>query len=183
MAAVVVFHATLYGAVVSSAPSRLPSRRNCTPPTPTLSAAVAVTSTVPDTVAPAAGDAMDTVGGVTSFEPRETTSATGAPGSSTLPAAGVELITRPAGIVSLNAVVTAPTVKPAPVIAVVAAACVMPTTFGTTRTSAPGATMVPSENCNSSMFRSVSVPSLPVPKPAPAVWTTVTVPFPFKVTA
>src|SRR5947207_14332768 len=63
---------------------------------------------------------MDTVGGVTSFEPRETTSATGAPGSSTLPAAGVELITRPAGIVSLNAVVTAPTVKPAPVISVVA---------------------------------------------------------------
>ena len=36
----------------------------------------------------------------------------------------------PAGTVALDAVVTVPTVRPAPVIAVVAAACVRPTTFG-----------------------------------------------------
>ena len=43
-----------------------PSSRNCTPATPTLSAALAVTVTDPDTVAPAAGPVIDTVGGVTS---------------------------------------------------------------------------------------------------------------------
>ena len=36
----VVFHGTEYGAVVSSAPSAAPSRRNCTPTTPTLSEAL-----------------------------------------------------------------------------------------------------------------------------------------------
>jgi hypothetical protein len=40
-------------------------------------------------------------------------------------------MTAPAGIVALGDVVTVPTVKPAPVIAVVAAACVSDTTFGT----------------------------------------------------
>ena len=41
------------------------------------------------------------------------------------------LITLPAVTVLLAAVVKAPIVSPAPVIAVVAAACVCPTTFGT----------------------------------------------------
>ena len=52
---VVVFHATAYGAVVSSAPSAPPSSRNCTPATPTLSEALAVTVTVRLTVAPDLG--------------------------------------------------------------------------------------------------------------------------------
>src|SRR5262245_4115927 len=51
--AVVVFHETLYGAVVSSFPRLLPSSLNCTPTTPTLSPAVADTVTVvPETVVP-----------------------------------------------------------------------------------------------------------------------------------
>src|SRR5882762_607469 len=48
-AAVVVSHATAYGAAVSSRPSGAPSSRNRTPATPMLSAAVAVTDTVPET--------------------------------------------------------------------------------------------------------------------------------------
>ena len=66
--AVVVFHETVYGAVVSSAPRFAPSRRNWTPTTPTLSDALAVTVVVPVTVAPFAGAVMLTVGGVVSFE-------------------------------------------------------------------------------------------------------------------
>src|SRR6266436_2656665 len=49
-----------------SAPSAAPSSRNCTPATPTLSEAVAVTVTTPDTVAPELGAVMLTVGGVVS---------------------------------------------------------------------------------------------------------------------
>ena len=48
--------------MVSSAPSWVPSSLNCTPVTPTLSEAVAVRVTVPDTVAPAAGAVRLTVG-------------------------------------------------------------------------------------------------------------------------
>ena len=55
-----------YGDVVSSVPRLLPSRRNCTPTTPTLSDAAAVTLIVPDTVAPLAGAASETVGAVVS---------------------------------------------------------------------------------------------------------------------
>src|SRR5439155_1751048 len=61
-----VFQEVEYGAAVSSAPSAPPSRRNCTPATPTLSEAVALTVTVDDTVAPFAGDVMLTDGGVVS---------------------------------------------------------------------------------------------------------------------
>src|SRR5262245_1541062 len=61
-----VFHETLYGAAVSSAPSGSPSSRNCTPATPTLSDADALTVTVFDTVAPAAGVVSDTVGATVS---------------------------------------------------------------------------------------------------------------------
>ena len=39
---------------------------NCTPTTPTLSEALAVNWTVPDTVAPPAGAVRDTLGGVVS---------------------------------------------------------------------------------------------------------------------
>jgi len=63
---VVVFHDAEYGVLVSSAPRLLPSTRNCTPATPTLSLAVALTVVVPDTVAPFAGELMLTVGAVVS---------------------------------------------------------------------------------------------------------------------
>src|SRR6185295_9045602 len=65
--ATAVFHATAYGAAVSSPPSGLPSTRNCTPTTPTLSDALAVTVVVPPTVAPFAGAVTLTVGGVVSL--------------------------------------------------------------------------------------------------------------------
>src|SRR5439155_16030656 len=53
--AVVVSHAMEYGAVVSSAPRFAPSSLNCTPATPTLSDALAVTVVVLETVDPPAG--------------------------------------------------------------------------------------------------------------------------------
>ena len=46
-------------------------------------------------------------------------------------------MTFPAATVLLAAVVTVPTTRPAPVIAVVAAACVRPTTFGTATCAGP----------------------------------------------
>ena len=52
--------------MVSSAPSAVPSTLNCTPVTPTLSEALALTVTVPDTVAPAAGAVRLTVGALVS---------------------------------------------------------------------------------------------------------------------
>src|SRR5438552_3824052 len=61
-----VVHEIVHGAAVFSAPRLAPSSWNCTPTTPTLSAAVAVTETVPDTVVPAVGAVIDTVGGVRS---------------------------------------------------------------------------------------------------------------------
>src|SRR2546422_274190 len=65
--AIEAFHATEYGAAVSSAPSGAPSRRNWTPLTPTLSDAVAETVTEgPDTVEPFAGAVIEMAGGVVS---------------------------------------------------------------------------------------------------------------------
>src|SRR5205807_7404316 len=61
-----VFHATAYGADVFSAPSGAPSPKNCTPATPMLSAALALTVIVPVTAVPADGAVMATVGGVLS---------------------------------------------------------------------------------------------------------------------
>src|SRR3989344_9303700 len=65
--AVVEFHAIEYGAVVSSAPTFVPSTLNCTPTTPTLSGALAEMVTVPETVAPSAGAVRETVGLVVSL--------------------------------------------------------------------------------------------------------------------
>ena len=62
----VVSHIVSNGALVSSAPMFAPSSRNCTPTTPMLSEASALTVTMPDTVAPPAGAVMVTVGGVVS---------------------------------------------------------------------------------------------------------------------
>ena len=55
-----------YGAAVFSVPRLTPSSLNCTPATPTLSLAVAVTVTVDDTLAPAAGAVTVTAGAVVS---------------------------------------------------------------------------------------------------------------------
>src|SRR5258705_9649522 len=64
--AVAVFHDTEYGAAVSATPRLMPSSLNCTPTTPTLSDALAVTLVVPETVAPEAGAVILAVGGVVS---------------------------------------------------------------------------------------------------------------------
>ncbi len=66
LVAVRVSHATEYGALVSSAPRLAPSSLNCTPLTAVSSEALAVTLTVPPTVAPSAGAVTDTVGLVVS---------------------------------------------------------------------------------------------------------------------
>ncbi len=62
--------------MVTSVPRLTPSSWNCTPATPTLSAAVAVTETEPPTLAPALGPVTATVGGVVS--PPATVTLTGA---------------------------------------------------------------------------------------------------------
>jgi hypothetical protein len=62
---VILFQVVEYGDVVSSLPALLPSILNCTPETPTLSAALALRVTLaPETVAPALGAVRLTVGGV-----------------------------------------------------------------------------------------------------------------------
>src|SRR4051794_19316884 len=81
-----------------------------------------------------------TFGTATCGKPDEMTSATALPVVTCVPAAGDSLITEPAGTVVLDAVVTAPTVRFTPVIAVVAAACVWPTTFGTATCGRPDET-------------------------------------------
>ena len=86
LATVVELHDIPYGAVVSSPPTLVPSTLNCTPATPTLSAALAAKFTVPDTVAPAAGAVTDTVGAWVSGAALETVIDTGAE-VVTLPAA------------------------------------------------------------------------------------------------
>src|SRR5262245_5633463 len=63
---VVVSQVMPYGDVVSSAPRGAPSRRNCTPATPTSSFALAVTFTLPETTVPGAGAVTDTPGGAVS---------------------------------------------------------------------------------------------------------------------
>src|SRR5918996_4267436 len=75
--AAVVFQATSYGAVLS-VPSGCPSTKNSTAVTPTLSVALALTMTVPDTSAPLAGSVIATLGGVVSDAVLDTVTVTGA---------------------------------------------------------------------------------------------------------
>src|SRR3954463_14795197 len=79
------------------------------------------------------------------------TSATAAPTATCVPATGDSLITEPAGTVVLDAVVMVPTVRFTPVIAVVAAAWLWPTTFGTATCGRPdemtSATALPIVTC------------------------------------
>src|SRR3954462_14882591 len=92
-----------------------------------------------------------TLGTATCGRPLETTSATALPVLTCAPASGDWLITEPAGTVVLVAVVTPPTVRPAPVIAVLAAVCVRPTTLGTATWGRPlettSATALPVLTC------------------------------------
>src|SRR5436853_527012 len=65
LVALVLFQATVYGDVVSSAPMLTPSSLNCTPTTATLSEIVADKLTaVPPMIALLIGDVTDSVGGV-----------------------------------------------------------------------------------------------------------------------
>src|SRR5437762_222289 len=68
LAKVVVSQEIWNGAVVTSVPKFAPSTLNCTPATPTLSEALAVTVTVAETVAPALGEVTETDGGVVSLK-------------------------------------------------------------------------------------------------------------------
>jgi hypothetical protein len=99
-----------------------------------LEAVVTVPSTNPApvmAVVAAAWVSPTTFGTDTCPGPLETTMFTAEPTFTLFPAVGLSLITLPAATVLLEAVVTVPSTKPAPVMAVVAAACVSPTTFGT----------------------------------------------------
>ena len=82
--------------------------------------------------------AIDALAGVTAMDtttdpggPNETSKLTAEPTAITVPGAGFCVVTWPAGTVLLAAEVTLPTVSPALTMAVAAALCVMPTTFGT----------------------------------------------------
>jgi hypothetical protein len=72
-----------------------------------------------------------TLGTATSPVPEETTKLTAEAAITCVPAAGFSLITLPEVTVLLDWAVTVPNTKLALVIAVVAAACVWPTTLGT----------------------------------------------------
>src|SRR5205807_176148 len=72
-----------------------------------------------------------TATGVGAGAPLETTRLTAEPFATLVPAAGLWLMTLPEATVLLDCCVTAPLVRPALVMALVAAACVWPTTFGT----------------------------------------------------
>jgi hypothetical protein len=92
-----------------------------------------------------------TFGTETCAGPDETISATELPLATCVPPTGFWLITDPAGTVGLAALVTVPTLRPAFVIDVVAAACVRPTTFGTATCGGPddttSATALPVATC------------------------------------
>src|SRR4051812_16572105 len=92
---------------------------------PTVSPAAAIAPDAADCVR------LTTLGTVIIADPVDTTSATALLSATLVPEAGVWLITDPDGTVMLAAVVTEPTVRPALVMALLAAACVMLTTLGT----------------------------------------------------
>src|SRR3954453_13069551 len=96
-----------------------------------------------------------TFGTATCGGPDETTSATALPMFTCVAAVGFWLITDPDGTVVLDTVVTEPTVRPAVVIADVAATCVRPTTFGTATCDGPdettSATALPAATCDPAM--------------------------------
>src|ERR1019366_4732490 len=105
-----------------------------------LEAVVSVPTTRPTpviAVAAAACVCPTTFGTATGAGPVDTTRFTADPRATSVPATGLSLITLPDATVLLEAVVTVPTIRPAPVIAVVAAAWVCPTPFGTATGAGP----------------------------------------------
>ena len=105
-----------------------------------LDAVVTVPSTKPTPVMAEVAVAWvspTTLGTETWAGPVETTMFTEEPAFTLVAAVGVSLMTSPSATVLLEAVVTVPSTKPAPVMAVVAAACVSPTTFGTETLAGP----------------------------------------------
>src|SRR6185436_11908680 len=93
---------------------------------------------LPSAVVAAAWVRFTTFGTATDDGPDDTTRATALPGATSVPAAGFSLMTEPAGTVVLAALLTVPTVRPALPSAVVAAAWVRFTTFGTATGAPPG---------------------------------------------
>ena len=83
-----------------------------------------------------------TSGTVTGWGPLEITRSTGLPGSAEPPPVGLWLITLPEGTVLLYALVTEPTISPAPVIAFCAAVWARPTTAGTVTGTGPADTQM-----------------------------------------
>jgi hypothetical protein len=125
-----------------------------------------------------------TFGTNTCAGPVETTMLTALPVLTLVPAVGDSLMTLPEATVPLLAVVTVPTTKPAPVIEVLAAACVKPTTFGTDTcagpvettmlTALPVLTLVPATGDSLITLPEATVPLLavvtvPTTKPAPVI--------------
>jgi hypothetical protein len=82
-------------------------------------------------VVAAVGVSPSTLGTVTFATPVEITRFTAEPDVTVLPAAGLSLMTPPEAVVELLCFVTVPTTRPALVMALVAAVCVIPFTFGT----------------------------------------------------
>src|SRR5438128_1489585 len=104
----VVFQAIEYGGVVTAAPALTPSSRNCTPATPVLSEALAVTLIVPETLAPEAGELMLTVGPVASKLTLLSVLVEAVlvlPAASLAPPAGIVAMTVPAVLMPLTATV------------------------------------------------------------------------------
>src|SRR5437016_12711840 len=99
-----------------------------------------------------------TATGVGGGAPLETTRLTAEPFATLVPAAGLSLITLPEATVVLDCLVTVPAVRPALVMALVAAACVWPTTFGPATGLGGGE---PLETCRSTAERAAT------PRPGP----------------
>jgi hypothetical protein len=99
---------------------------------------VPVTSPAPTIALFAAACVNPTTFGTTVVAaPLEITRLTAEPEVTLLPDVGFSEITKPDATVALDCVVTEPTVKPAPVIAEVAALWLKPTTFGTVTLATP----------------------------------------------
>jgi hypothetical protein len=125
-----------------------------------------------------------TFGTATFAGPLEITKFTDDPALTLVPPTGLSLITLPDATVLLDAVVTVPTTSPAPVIAVLAAPCVLPTTFGTDTfagplettklTAEPAFTLVPATGFSLITLPEATVPleavvTVPTTNPAPVI--------------
>src|SRR5437588_467712 len=101
---------------------------DCCVTAPTVRAAALMALVAAASVSPTT---FGTATGVGAGAPLETTRLPAGPFATLVPAAGLSLITLPEATVVLDCIVTVPAVRPALVRALVAAACVWPTTFGT----------------------------------------------------